>query len=747
MPAKDVQTNLQIALSTKGFDQGLRSILGVTQKSLEGMKQQALGYGKVQKEIDKMQATVQDLAKIQLDASQQLGGISDKNSDAWKKETRRLKDAAEQSARLKKEVVLLAAAHRSDATATEHLVRAQQKLVTIKTKGAQAEERQQRWAGMQGVVQGAGMGGMAGKFMQRGPGFWRQFAGQQAGGMLRRAGGAVGSLATGGVGGFQQALGAIPVVGGAMAGQLGAAAGHADQALQWQREQVQLAPMFQPAEGEMGKARQAQQQAAAIRKNMRGNRRRQNAAYKTARDQAAESLDIGGIGGMLGMSPADREEYLTSVGLAAKQKLKQADVARDGTQKELSRKAARLSRQAEKTPYGRAGKLGGRYLGLGRQESAQQVGQLYQVAGGKFAGEKDQRRAVGTSMAAQTMYGVQAQTAGAFLGAGRRGGLIGGRGQAAESLTGALGDAVAIGLEGSEITQYMQQVAQGIMQFQQTGIPMNKNSLKAMALEINKAGIGGVRGAAMAGGLQQYVQGIGQRGITGGMDLMLMQAFGGFKGDGSPGDYRNAIIRMEAMQGMEVGAVGAESPLSAMVKREFYRAGGKAGEGDIMVRRMLGKVGMRGSQAEFTAMIERATGETILAPEQRKGAFIDVAGETGRRKKGAAQAQQTPEQLMAAAAERITSLGPNLRTQARLMDKQLAIGEGILTTVQNLKDSSLTLNAAFVKLAGPSLTAFSSSIKDVTSQFVKWTEGEGLLGKIKDTALNMVLPATKLVTG
>ena len=125
-----------------------------------------------------------------------------------------------------------------------------------------------------------------------------------------------------------------------------------------------------------------------------------------------------------------------------------------------------------------------------------------------------------------------AETSGAFMASGRRGGLVGGQGKGAESLSRSLSDAVKLGLTGSDAIKYLQTIASGIAAWEQSGIEFNKDSFRNMTDSLNSSGIAMPRSMNIASGFQNYTQGIGQRGISGGRDLMLLQMMGGFKGGG-----------------------------------------------------------------------------------------------------------------------------------------------------------------------------------------------------------------------
>ena len=733
MPVKNVQTNLTIAMQTKGFEKGLRDMLGISQKTMEGLKKQSAQYGEVQDRIKGMQARVQELAKVQLSAGAALEKINDKTSDAYKAQSESMKTASKEAQKLRKEVRLLEQAHKGDADAQGKMVNAQQKLMAN-----QKQQQQQARGGFgQGFMQTA-MPGMASMFLQRGPGMMRQAGGQMLGGMARRAGrfgAGLGQAAFTGVGGLQQALGAIPLVGGVAAGQLGAVAGHSQQALQWQQQRLQMAPFM-----ETGMSGRDRRQLGGVEQGLQGVKqsrkiadfaRRMAAAPKSA--ELAEDPSRAMMARMGMIAPGRKKVISTFLTEEEKEQdptRRQLKIISDAEKQVDVREKKLLAQRREiraRTPMGQIAGAGRELLGVGRQEAAQRTAQLFQVGGGRFTGGAGQQQQVKAAFAAQTMYGVGPEAAGGFLQAGRRGGLVGGRGRGMEAMTEGIGDALRLGLEGSEITQYLQQMAQGIQQFQATGIPFNKDSISSMATEFGKAGIGGPRGAAMAGGMQQYVQGIGQRGISSGIDLMAMQAFGGFSG-GGPQDYEQAILQMESMQGVGAGGIEAGTPMGDMAKKLIEMGGGARGGGATFLRGAMGRMGVKMGMGEAMALTERVTGEkTSLTPEQREAAGIDVAGEAVRRGGGRKEAAKvaTVDQLVKAAANRVNALGPNLKMQASIMDKQLAVGQKALEAVQNLELSSLNVNQAFITMAGPALNGFSETMLSLTAELNKLVKSEG----------------------
>jgi len=704
MAARDVQTNLTIALQTKGFEKGLRELLNVNKAGLDNIKKSSDAWRKTKDTITALEKQIQSLAKEQLDAQKSMEKIQDKTGAAFKREEERLKKAREATKALRQEIKLLAGANQEGARAQRDLQQATDKLIHQQRK----MREQSRWAGTQGLLQGMGMGGMAGMFMQRGPGFWRQFAGQRIGGMVRGAGVAGQGLAFGGVGGMQQALSAIPL-GGVLAGQLGAVAGFSQRALQFQQQRLQAAPFAAPVSTSGGLT-----QVLQAREEYRSRIKREEDARQRSRlHREGNALVLDPDERTFGEQVVGRMRASRDPEYRAAQREARATSQKNDLQGRILNE--RAARERGRTPMGQMATMAARY-GMGREEILQQAAGLYQAGGGRFTGRGGQSRMLETSVAAQRQFGVGLDVSGAFLGASRRGGLVGGRGRGADALTSALSDAVSQGMQGSEIVRYMQITAQGIQQFQTTGIPFNKESIKGMGDELGRAGIGGPRGVEMARGLQQYVQGIGQRGITGGLDLMMMQAFGGFQG-GGPQDFEKSILQMESMGGKGVGGVKAGTPMAEMINRLVKMGGGARGGGVTFMRRAMGRAGMQMSMGESMALVERTTGEKLLTPEQREAFAIDQAGEARRR---GAKGPATPEQLMAQAAQRTRGIAPNLERQANLLNRQLSLGQSALNTVQTLESTATTMNEAFSKTVMPTIDKFAGSMNNLVKSIDSW---------------------------
>lgn len=829
--AGEVRTSLVLTAETKGFDKALRQTLGLNQKALEGLKQQSAQYKKAQAEVKGMEDELKGLIKQQAELGRKMEEVGDKGSKGYQKmeaEMRKFRDRAKEVSSI---IQTQERAYAGEARAARQLEQALSKI----TNQQQRQKELSRWAGTQGFVQGLGMG----EYFQRGPGMGRQIMGRMLGGGVRRGVGAAwgmtGGAAFTGVQGMQQGLAGIPIVGGFLSGQLGAAAGYAQQALQYQRQRLEMLPYIGGAgaiqratavRGQEGARKRARQQEGQMLREFNlqaleseyqqglipkeeyekerwmltegpasyynpvtgkvlagreGTRRKWEEEIPEALGDIAggtyrkPKFDIPGYwSGVIFGTPEERQKrkaietrnYIQSqlrkdpkwreavargevsrVGTEELNRMarggysdvqeeairKQGEIedrgrrARERLQREYTaerKQAARRIWKAQEAPFQTPAMMGRELRGLGRQEALQETMQFAQAAGGTFTGQfPGERRALRASMAARTLYGVGYETTGAFQMAARRGGLVGGRGRGGEEITEALADAVRLGLGGSEITQYMQVVAQGIQQFQQTGIPMAKDSLRDMAGALQfGGGMGATRALATARGFQQMVQGMGARGPTGGLDLMLMQEFGGYTGEGGPEALEKAFIQMERM-GEAYGKGGVEAmasdeAMSNVMRRIIGMGGGGAG-GRMFLRRQLAGRGINIGAQEMSILGKRLEG-IELTPEE---AAMAKGPEEARGK-----APTSLKDLTTTAKDAVTGMAPNLRKQAALQDKQLAVGQAMASTVQNLEMSAANTSKAFANLAGETLQKLTGGLEKFTQQLEGLTaEGGGLV--------------------
>jgi len=768
----EVRSSLVVTAEAKGLDKVLRQTLGLSQSAAEGMRQQAAEYKKAQAEIKGLEDELKVLVKQQAELGRAMAESTDKGSKGYQQMEADLRKTRERTKELSEAINMQERAYASEARSAKQLQRALEQLNKEQEKG--------RGGFLQGIAQGLGVG----EYLQRGPGLGRQVAGRILGGGVR----AMGGMAFGGIGGMAQALQALPG-GGLLAGGLQTAAGYAGQALQFQRQRLEMAPMFAPDARQMAIARGARQQAQMMQQQLAiqpWERRRteafQQAGYQQVLQQVGAEQGISqtnlaniapiletqmlgpglsrtqmtGLRGEERLFPAERERLMAGVrarmqeiGAGAGPAREQFETAgleglravrsvSDQKQREIQeaqKQALQRERQATDAAMGGPAAIGRRLRGLGPQEALQEAGQIMQVAGGRM-GDPGTSRFMEAAMAARTVYGVGPQEAGAFQMGARRGGLVGARGQGGEALRQALQDAVQLGLNGAEITNYIQTMSQGIMQFQQTGIPLNPRSLKDMSRALSGRGLAPTRAATVARTMQQAVQGVSRRGPRGGFDLMLMEEFGGFTGEGGAAELEQTYIQMEQMrERLKTGgtrAVATDEKMMNVIRRLIEMRGGGAG-GRMFARDILREqAGMEFGALEMSAFGKLAMGTPRAELTRQERRAISRPGE--RR----AELPGTMEQFTAKAAKYVEDFGPNLKQQADVAAKQLEVGGKLADAVMKMEGAAAANANAFSNLLAPAVTGVAKRMKDFAGFLENLTKEEGSLSKFSTLIAGMV---------
>lgn len=627
----------------------------------------------------------------------------------------------------------------------------------------QARKRQKQGAFMQGLVQGGAP--IPAMFLQRGPGMGRQMAGMAVGRTLGtgwnmgRAG--IGGSFTG-VQGLQQFLGSIPLVGGLLAAQVGRLQGYAKQGIGYQKTELGASPYLNTF-SELAGIQKNRQRAASARKQMADNPDKSefNFARKvmttTARKDAtiavAENMPIAKtlskgpaklVGDLFTKGPLAMAVEIGSDIARSKHTVKQltkeatkqykeaveqykeekkvnterlgSNTERLDSLKQIAKSASQAARSA--SPVMGIAQAGLKYGGLNKQEAIQLFSEFMQSGGGVATGEQAKSMR-GTSFAAKTLFGVQMGTSGAFLKGGRRGGIVGGMGNADQSFKDAINEGLMLGLSGSEINQWLQQIAQGINAFQQTGIPINVSSISQLATDISKSGIATTRGIAMSQGISQYIQGIGSRGITSGADIMMLRELGGFKGGGAAG-FREARSRLESMQfglqGKSATDISTGSPVGKALKRYMSSVGGDQATKAEMLQRLLQRWGVKGGVKEFDWLSSSLMGGR-MGEDQALGASKFLSEQKAGMEEIGAIAKAGG--LTGAASTAVSARAPNVRKMASIQNQQIDLGNKFAGTMQQLEQNALNVTKKFHALSGDALPVLSTAMGDLSMKALK----------------------------
>lgn len=705
-------TEFKVKATPQGFPQAASAVRGLgdsAKKALEdqtkGLEKSTSSAKKTSREIQSLNKTIGELAKVQTAAMRAMQGL-----DRASKEYKQLDNVVKSYGRAMSEA----------SKQVSNLARNEKRLI---------DQRRSAGSFTQGLIQGAVP--EAG-VIQRGPGALRQAAGGILGrGARNIAGGLAGSPLSGGM----SIAGSIPLVGGFIQAGLQ----NAQLAIQESQLQTSLAPFRDPnAARRIRRAgRRARrgfdassveesafqrlggaQEAAPIDPNALA---REREFVRDARVQQAinnrglrDSVNAGGIGGRAAQriaeaSVANTADITESIArelaggdaqrTANRETQRRRSAARAEAEAATGQAAGRARARARRQEFGNVAGVGVS-LGLNQLEAQQAVGQIA-AAGGGTTSDVNAQGLVGTGLRAQRLLGADSGTIGSFLRAGRRGGLTGAAG--GEGLEVAIGQAVTLGLEGSEITEFLRITAQGIDQFRNTGVPFNQQSIGALT-----AGFKGAVGVDLARNLAQGLTGAGQRLATQGpqnaFDLLTLQAFG-FQGGGDR-ELGTALDRAETG---DFDTQGLQNVLGLFGNREDPRGLQR------FLQRATGQTFGRGATRQLQQLIQ--SGDLEGAVNQ----FLELdAGARGRQ----------------ALNERGGNIGRLDQQEAATQNRRLAAGRRLAPSALNFEEAGARLTGSVARLIDGPLTKISEGAVDIAEKVPKVIEGiENLIASLSAKGL------------
>lgn len=758
----ETRTDLLVQAKAKGFQEVQQQATKIIDAAAKATASQAKGFSKLEgagraykKEIKALETQLKDLAKQQLATTRAMEGM-DKGAKVYKQLGENLKNLNTQYGKI--------AGMKS-------------KLQEVFGAGAGGKPLTAQDMAKGGFMQGLVQGGLH-VDLQRGPGMWRQAAGMATGTMLR----GFAAAPFGGVQGMQSALSGIPIVGGFLGGQFGTAMGFGEGALATQQARLGALPFFGPGSGASRRIAAARargaggvaapaggflgreeierrvgtagQQAAAgvtVTPAMRAAADSQYEEMKTflakrrARDPAnwrGEPTEYGlGLAERVKRDQIEYDEPLKRrlreaaegpIFRAEQQRRRQAAERATRTEleapekkyrEEQARAGSEAARRERGRPFAEVRRLGQRLGGLDEAAAIQAMTPMLQRAGGGIGAARDQNM-IRAAISAQTVYGVGTETAGAFLGAGRRGGMVGARGQGGEMLAATIGDALKLGLEGSELTDYMQAMANGFESWKQTGMPINPKSIAALSSSFAAGGLGGVRGNVLGQKFAQAGQRLTQTGVQDAIDLMMLETVGGYKGGGME-QYMGAMKKLEESN--------TEGPALDEMVQKLYKASGGGATGTWTVREALSRKGMQMGVGEAELFVKSKVAPETLTEDERTTLRLQQA----QRQAVGQGAPKGVGGLAGQAEDVMGAYGGAIRRAAALQNKQNSIGEALMPTLQGLQASSANITKAFQILSDQTLNSvtkqierFTGSIEKIATMLDKNESGWTRLGKL-----------------
>lgn len=542
-----------------------------------------------------------------------------------------------------------------------------------------------------GVLQGAGFGQYYPSNQRAG--MIRQAFGASVGSFGRQVGGGLASSPFTGMAGIQQAAGGIPFVGGIASGAIGQAMGYGQSALAYQQSRLGLTSVL-GRQGVAGVAAGGQAYSDTYAKVMAGGI--DESAVRAAGDSvrsrstqaaevAASKVEAPGQGTKpnpfgFGIPAAIRADpSLDVVGASAKEAetLKRKELLQGLSGKAASEAGAA---RAAVDPLSRLTASGNELMGKGAIETNQFIGALL-GRGGPGASENFME----TAMAASTLFGVGAETSGAFQKGQKRGGISGVGSSATDMLVNSIQEATAAGMDETEVRDFLQHISQAQDQFLSGGMPISPGSLARMAGSLGGTGLGAGRGMALGQSISERMKNIAATGeVNSPLDFQLMR-LKGYKGSGGSGDMRQALKAMESGE------------LSPDEQRQLFSImGGGAGvnEDSAVIatkNRLATEFGVKMTDQEVMQLRHGTFGLKQFGPEE------------------------TPEMMKARAKTSTDIMGGGVKDQNTIDNMGIMIGEKLLPALQAFEISSQNTAKAFAEFS-PSLKALGEASQAITEK-------------------------------
>jgi hypothetical protein len=690
-----LRTDLLVSYQSKGYSEVQNQMGKLAGSAAKANEQQARGYSEVNTEVERLRKRLQDLSVEQLELNKQMEAV-DRASPAYKKLQEQLKGVQREGQGVERMLRQVERAFKdqtdsADKAATKHL--------------KAMEEMQRRGSLMQGLIQGM-VPEAAG--LQRGPGMMRQAIGMGAGRAVRGMGAGMMGVPFSGAQAIATTLREIPFAGGLLAAPFEQASQFGGQALQVQRQRMQMLPSMNIA-GFGARTRRTEQ--AALRRERGGieervGQFRAGLIQRTPMEPLPEGTPMFSFEQGRGFAPTEEAQRLPPG-------IEEATRGERRRQEEAVRR--RVRRRARRDLFGGIRGAGRELLGVGEPEALQRAQAMVGAAGGTMQGLRRQGM-LRTGMAAEALFGVQAPTAGAFARGGRLGAFAGAqpgeRGMGARAMTEAIAGAMEMGLSGAEIPNYLQQIAGGITQWEQTGIPVAREALVGFGTEISKLGLGGVRGGAVGAGFVRAAQGLSRRGPQSAGELMMLQTLGGFQGGGA-GAFEQAQIQMEQLDPTKIGSEQIQNLIG-----RYMQAGGGGAAGRILARQQLGQMGIQVGAEEMQLLGRRISGEKLSKAQEQRMRMLSE-----QRQEAAVGAPRTPKQMQDQAIKMLDMFGGALQKQASIQNDQIKAGEKMIPMLHALEGTSTALAKKFGELAGDPLGDFAGSLERAAKKLIAFEEG------------------------
>ena len=615
------------------------------------------------------------------------------------------------------------------------------------------QRQEQRGARRQGFVAGIAQGTGLGQYIPTGREMAPRMAGMAVGGMARRAYGmGAAPFMTPGIGGISAGLGGIPIAGGFLSGALQTAAGAYQSAVGFDRARLQALPYSARALTAREMAQRQRVGGAMADQVLRSGA--EKAAGVTIPGQslamarsvssegaattgmAAGALQLGRWAGAMQGVPRSITDLTYEllgqkigggVGRATKAVMEtqrsqdrrsDALATRNRIEETAKAKAARIRTRAASGDSGLGPiEMGGEF-GISPTEAQGMIGEFFGARGGGFErkgfGGALQTGEFREAMAAKTLYGVGMGQSGAFA----RMGVAGGGGQIGpQGLSGVLQAAVAQGMHGSQVTEYLSTLVSLGQQAERTGVTLDVREFTRQTAQLTAAGMQGLQAQRVAGGMQRAGMGLTERGISSPMDMLMLRA-GGYDPNKGVESYAEAT---EAWEGGGTAKMWAN--VMQQITEGVQGGGGGPASQRLWFKRALGSKQIPISMKQAGGLMSAYQSGGVPALEKYISAQEGMGGRAG---------------MIGDAKAGVGRVAPTARGAAALEAQRIGVGQEIAPAIRGMEANSVAAAKVMANFTGGL-----EKINGAVSSLLKWMDkftGSGLAG-VADKVVRGVLGA------
>lgn len=301
--------------------------------------------------------------------------------------------------------------------------------------------------------------------------------------------------------------------------------------------------------------------------------------------------------------------------------------------------------------------------------------------------------------ASQTYFGVDMGTTGGLMRGLRTAGGLGGQEEQADAVAELIGSAVARGLEGSEIGEYLSTMAGFMRKQEQMG--QSEQSLSGFMLGSERLRRMGFSGEFATSYAMRLGEGASQMGYSGGVDAVkfgLLQQLGyGTGGQYTAEDYAEATLRLQDPETATIAGLGAMGKLSDSMRSSGMSPAVRA----LMMSRYSGLVGAQ------------------VGPDAARRMAAGVAGA------GYYETPTTAADITGVHTQARGHAVGILAGEASMEAGRIGAGYKAAGQVQALNGVMIDLANTVQNTAGPALDTLTAKLKQMSAAAASWTPGAG----------------------